>query len=118
MWDHSVQAPLHAAANAMSDPKPDYRVAFDSAGQAREAARAAIEPLPKEDPRIPKANYLLDDLVLMQTVLAPRANVTISTTDDEAAGKLGEMEYDAQVVGESLGGNPAPRQRHRPEIAQ
>jgi hypothetical protein len=118
LWKSSVLDPLHAAANAMSDEKPDYRTAFDQAGKAREATVSAARSLPADDPRKAKANYLFDDLTLTQTLLAPRADVTISTTDDQLASQLGGFEYDAAVVGESLGGDPAPRMKVVPGLGE
>jgi hypothetical protein len=116
LWKNSVQTPLRAAANAMSDEKPDYATAFGQASSARDAVYSASGSLPKGDVRGVKASYLLDDLALTETVLAPRANVTISTTDDQIAAKLGGLEWDAAVVGESLGGDPAPRQKVVPGL--
>jgi hypothetical protein len=118
LWDTSVQAPIHRAADAMSDLKPDYRTAFDSAGQAESALESVLGSLPTDDPRKPKGNYLIDDLTLVQTLLAPRANIPIKASDDDVAAKLGGMEYDAQVVGESMGARPAPRQIVNPRLEQ
>jgi hypothetical protein len=118
LWKDSVQAPLRAAANALVDEPVDYTTAFEQAGRARAAIDSAAGALPKGDARMVKANYLLDDLALTETVLAPRANVPISTTDDQLAAKLGGLEYDAEVVGESLGGDPAPRQTVDPSVAK
>jgi hypothetical protein len=118
LWKTSVLEPIHSAANAMSDEQPDYRAAFDQTGKAREATHSAADTLPKDDPRIVKANYLFDDLTLAETVLATRANVTISTTDDQMASQLGGFEYDAAVVGESLGGDPAPKQTVVPGLGE
>lgn len=118
LWKTSVQDPLHAAANAMSDDTPDYVGAMGQAGSALGAISAASGSLPEGDPRVVKANYLSSDLTLVQTVLAPRAGVTISTTDDQIATKLGGLEWDAAVVGESLGGDPAPRQRVVPGLGE
>lgn len=117
LWDMSVVQPIHKAANAMVDPpKADYKAAFDLVLQAEGANHTATAALPTGDPRVVKANYLQDDLVLVASVLAPRANVTVSTTDDDVASKLGGLEYDAQVVGASMGGNPAPAQQQlKPE---
>ncbi len=110
LWKASVMEPLHTAADAMSDEQPEYRAAFDDASRASGATETALGGLPEGDPRRAKANYLIDDIRMVQVVLAPRAQVeVIHTSDADIAGQLGKLEWDAAVVGESLGGDPAPR---------
>jgi hypothetical protein len=116
LWEGSVQTPLHQAANAMSDEQPDYRTAFESSSRAQSAVGSVLGSLPAEDPRKPKGNYLIDDLTLVETVLAPRAGIPVSSSDDDIAAKLGGLEYDAQVVGESVGAKAAPRQTVNPDL--
>lgn len=116
MWQYAVQGPLRTARNELSNEKPDHHAAYEALRQASDGLEAAIGALQSGDPRLVKANYLLDDLRLIRLWLAPRANVEVGGTDDDAASKVGGMEYDAQVVGESLGGNPAPRQIVNPAL--
>ena len=114
-----------AAASAAHSPKAPSRneifhareaSAWDATKTALDTTNTALQAVPKTDPRVVNGIYLQDDLVLSLTILAPRANVPISTSDDSIAAKLGGMEYDAQVVGESLGGEPAPRQHIDPNL--
>lgn len=116
MWQYAVQGPLRTAANELSNEKPDHHAAYEALRQASDGLEAAMGALQSGDPRLVKANYLMDDLKLIRLWLAPRANVTVGGTDESAAAKVGGMEYDAQVVGESLGGNPAPHQVVNPAL--
>ena len=116
LWKNSVQTPLRAAADAMSDENPDYATAFDQAGIAHQAVNAAYTSLPEGDVRVVKAIYLNDDLQLVQTVLAPRAGLSVDDSDVRVAAQLGKLEWDAAVVGESLGGAPAPRAKVVPGL--
>ena len=116
LWRAQVVDQIHKAANAMVDTPPDYKGAWDATKTALDTTNTALQAVPKTDPRVVNGIYLQDDLVLSLTILAPRANVPISTSDDSIAAKLGGMEYDAQVVGESLGGEPAPRQHIDPNL--
>ncbi len=117
LWKISVQNPLHAAANAMSDDKPDYKTAFDQGSSAEEHTIATATSLPDGDPRVVQANYLSDDLAVVETMLAPRADFPI-WSDDKIAAQLGKLEWDAAVVGESLGGDPAARQQVVPGLGK
>lgn len=118
MWEQAVQRPLRDGGDALEADQPDYPGAFNAAGRAREGVQTIIDTMGTGDARLPRAYYLRDDLVITQTWLAPLANVKIGTTKEQGAEKFGEMEHMAEVVGESIGGNPVPPTQVNPEIAR
>jgi hypothetical protein len=100
VWENEVSYPIAEAYNDLAGPRPDYGGAHAALWRATASVRAAMDPLPKGDPRVVDGNYVVDDL--RRGLLYLEAKLR-TVTDQDVAEFLKFVYNEAETFGQKLG---------------